>query len=197
MKKLTLCLLLFISSMVAYANDLTYYDSDRLLNQSVPGKKIAVVIQEKFKSQQASIDTLTGKIKDEESQLVKYSELSQKGGSLSDTAKNDYNKLVNSYKDDLSKLSQLTQVYNSQKSVVLNYANAQLNILASQVVKSYALSNNLQAVYKASQFGYVDNSFDITNKLLTQLNGVDIKEVVSAIQTSKVGLIDHANAVDK
>ena len=185
MKKLLLPLLL--TSMTIFAVDLTYYDSNRLLNQSAPGQKLSQVVLDKFAPQQTDIDVLSVTIKTQEAQLTKYYKSAASYNDMSDADKSAYTNLVASYRSNLSKLSHMTQVYNQQKDAVTKYVNIQLNILASRAVKSYALSHNLQAIYRANQFGYVESSFDVTDKILPELDALDVTDVISAVKTANVG----------
>lgn len=185
MKKLLLPLLL--TSMTIFAVDLTYYDSNRLLNQSAPGQKLSQVVLDKFAPQQTDIDVLNVTIKTQEDQLNKYYKSAGSYNDMSDADKSAYTNLVSSYRNNLSKLSHMTQIYNQQKDAVTKYVNIQLNILASRAVKSYALSHNLQAIYRANQFGYVESSFDVTDKILPELNALDATDVISAVKTATVG----------
>lgn len=186
MKKLLL-LPLLLSSVTVFASDLTYYDSDKLLNQSLVGKQVSQTIEEKFKPQQTEISNLTVLVKGQESQLAGYVKAVKSYNDLSATDKVKYDSLLNSYQSNRSKLAQATQTYNSQRAAVIKYANVQLNILANGVVKTYALSHNLQAVYRANQFGYVDKSFDVTGQLLAQFNAADASNIITTIKTAKVG----------
>ncbi len=180
MKKLLL-LPLLLSVVTAFASDLTYYDSDKLLNQSLVGKQVSQTIEDKFKAQQTDIASLTSAVKSQESQLASYVKTTKSYNDLSATDKTKYDSLLNSYQGNRSKLAQATQTYNAQRAAVIKYANVQLNILANGVVKSYALSHNLQAVYRASQFGYVDKSFDVTGQLLAQFHAADASSIINTI----------------
>lgn len=185
MKTKLLAALCGLSMSVAFADsfNIGYINVDRVMAEATPAKTITTAIQAKFKPQQDQLTQLNQKIVGEESSMVA---LQNKAASFDKLSKNDqksYKSLSETYNKDKGTFVQQYGAYQQQVSATEQYALAAFLKQAYQVLKTLGTQKDLDLVLTSNQLVYAKAKYDLTDQLLSQIDKMDVSDIVTQVQT--------------
>lgn len=185
MKTKLLAALCGLSMSVAFADsfNIGYINVDRVMAEATPAKTITSAIQTKFAPQQAQLTQLNQKIMGEESSMVAIQGKAPSFEKLSKADQKSYKSLSETYNKDKGMFVQQYGQYQQQVSATEQYALAAFLKQSYGVLKTLGSKNDLDLVLTSNQLVYAKAKYDLTDQLLTQIDKMDVSDIVKQIQT--------------
>ena len=163
MKKVVWIFILMVSfSVTAPAQNVAYVDVQKIMNNSVKGKKLKLEIQEKVKYYQSRLENIDKQI----SQIQKQLE----SPILSEEAKKKKKEELQNLKEQTIKIQQEAEEELSQMKAK---AEKELVLDIKRITQEYAKKHNIDLVFIGGVIGgvvYYDSAIDITDKILEKYN---------------------------
>lgn len=184
MKTKLLAALCGLSMSVAFADsfNIGYINVDRVMAEATPAKTITTAIQTKFKPQQDQLTQLNQKIMGEESSMVALQNKATSFDKLSKADQKTYKSLSETYNKDKGTFVQQYGTYQQQVSATEQYALAAFLKQAYGVLKTLGTQKDLDLVLTSNQLVYAKAKYDLTDQLLSQIDKMDVSDIVKQVQ---------------
>ena len=162
MKKLIFITIIFLSySLNSFADNPSFMDYTKVLNESAAGKIAQKNLQEKFASENKKFNKLESDIKKKESELI-----SQK----KTVTQEEYQEKVKSLRKEVAGLQKNKQDSFKNMAKLRNDAKQKLLKTVNPVLKKYMEDNKINIVLDKKGIVLGNTNFEITDKIIAILN---------------------------
>ncbi|MDD3266494.1 MAG: OmpH family outer membrane protein [Burkholderiales bacterium] len=187
MKKLLIALC-GLSMTAAFADNfkIGYINVDRVMAEATPAKTISNAIQTKFADQQTKLTQLNQKVVADESGLIALQNKASSFEKLSKADQKTYKEKNEVYAKDKNNFIQQYTQYQQQVSATEQYALNSFLKQSYEVLKTLGSKNDLDLVLTSNQLVYAKAKYDLTDQLLTQIDKMDVSDIVKQVQTGPV-----------
>jgi len=164
MKKIfrfTFICFLLINGQNLYAGNVYFIDFNKVLNQSIAGKKAQDSLKKQFSLESEKFNKLEKGLIEKEREIISKRKI---------LAKEEYQKQVNQLRKEVIKIQ--TNKKNSMSELSKMRAKARSNLLKklNPILKTYLEKNNIQIVIDKRVVLYGNSGLEITNQIMEILN---------------------------
>lgn len=198
MKKLLIALC-GLSMTAAFADNfkIGYINVDRVMAEATPAKTISNAIQAKFADQQTKLTQLNQKVVGDESGLIALQNKASSFEKLSKADQKSYKDKNEVYAKDKNNFIQQYTQYQQQVSATEQFALNAFLKQSYEVLKTLGSKNDLDLVLTSNQLVYAKAKYDLTDQLLTQIDKMDVSDIVKQVQKGPQAPVAAPKAASK
>ena len=150
-----------INGQNLYAGNVYFIDFNKVLNQSIAGKKAQDSLKKQFSLESEKFNKLEKGLIEKEREIISKRKI---------LAKEEYQKQVNQLRKEVIKIQ--TNKKNSMSELSKMRAKARSNLLKklNPILKTYLEKNNIQIVIDKREVLYGNSGLEITNQIMEILN---------------------------